>query len=284
MKKTLTIVAICLSISFMQGCTMGKSSLHRLTGELAAIPKRSSTTVEKFYADVNEADRVMYMREVALAKEASTAANPIETGTKAEFSDEELSIRAKKSKMLEVYCSQLDSIVSCKNGKQAEAALTGLSSQLQELGTSLPITDRFPQFTAILGTPVAAAFSAATGYVFGSKTEDWAKAALLQSQSAVKNICTTMIVDSKNAAGSVRLRAKKLTALYRRIYDKRSKANASKTELQAALADLELATKYEKEAVSTNPSSIFEKLLDVHEQLIQSIQSSQKEKKQVRKP
>lgn len=260
------------TVVLLGGC--GDTALLRSSEELAAKAKGSGDRVEAFYNNLQKAHADMRNEEVRLQSEAATDLDPATPGPNNPLKSDDVKVRVKSARVLEVYCVQLSGLAHSKSANEMEEAIKEANSQLSGFGTkNFSVLDTLKSAS----TPVTSSLRILGRRAFAVWAGKWLKQNLAKSDSFVVRTGEVLRDETKLDSQEASKRAVRLQGLAERVYRKKVESKASKEEqneyLEAARRYAQMSQAFKQDS----PSSIYEDLLEIHRRLMKQVPDKLKE-------
>jgi hypothetical protein len=259
------ILAVMICLLSLQAC--GDTTLHRNIQSLAEMAKGSSAKVEKFYDGLQSAHSKMRTDELKLQAEAATSLDPAVPGPICPFTADDAATRIRAAKFVEIYSVKLNDIICSKNPNEMQSAISDVSSQLA--GFNIKNFDPVAAFQAA-SSPIT------TGLKIVSRRDQWLKQALSKSDDVYVEQTKQLKLELNADADEAVTRATALQGRAERIYKKRVANHAAQEEQKSALDDVNRISSFRQGLVKDNPSETYSELLDIHNQIMTSVQTDAK--------
>jgi hypothetical protein len=279
---SLRLSLIAIAALVLSGCGPDKE-IGSLASQLSATSKGIGTAVESFYKDLNDANRKLYIEETKLEEDAHIPATdaPIpRTGLTDQYPPDFISVRSLTAQMIEAHCKQVDLLANNKNAKELHDSMAALNDQIQDLGkkldaTNVNMSDNFGSIIKRFANPISYLVDLAANFGLGIYREHLTQEAILKDPDAIIQACSNLQKTLEDSASGTKLRAKRVVALYKRVYTQRMKLHPANTERDKMLEDMVNAAKFQSEVARNNPSLSFAKLASMYGQLAQHVRSIQ---------
>lgn len=266
-----------LVVLLLAGC--GDKKIQKLASGLGSTANGSAAQVEKFYANLNDAHRQMYIEETkierALNLPPAEGEQPSKTGLTEQYAAESVKVRVLTATLLETHSKGIDALANSKTAEEVGQTVESLNGKLKELGKELAgskiagignlgaTLGQFWDPASLVVKPVAGAGAG----IYGSKLM---KDVLKKDRTTFVQSCRDLQHALDDSASATRLRASRLVGLYKRRFTERMKENASETVRDGMLADMQKAAKFRDEVARDNPSETFGTLATTYEKLVEA--------------
>jgi len=266
-----------LVVLLLAGC--GDKKIQKLASELGSTASGSAAQVEKFYANLNDAHRKMYIEETKIERESNLppaeGQQPSKTGLTEQYPAESVKVRVLTATLLETHSKGIDALANSKSPEEVGQTVESLNGKMKELAKDLAgskiggisnlgaTLGQFWDPASLVVKPVAGAGAG----IYGSKLT---KDVLKKDKTTFVQSCRDLQHALDDSASATRVRASRLVGLYRRRFNERMKESPPETVRDSLLADMQKAAKFRDEVARDNPSETFGKLATTYEKLVEA--------------